>query len=493
MNLDTESKLNLQPADFLSKRVAVLGTTGSGKTNTNAVLLEELLPHLPFAIIDPHGEYYTLREKYDVLIVGQSDNVDFPITSDQAAEMALWSYRERKSIILDLYRVVDDEERLEYVFNFCNAIWEHSRATALGGHQPYGVLLDEAHNFIPESQSKNPTLKKLKTFAFEGRKFGFSVFASTQRIAKLSKDFLAMCEIRFFHMVSDYPDVEAYAHRLTYKPTETKKIVMALKAGEAIFRTSGDQQVVHIRKRHTRHVEPNLQLDEQSPLQLRPIDQGVIAALKEKLGTPAPVVVIDPAEQQELIARLENDVAHWKQIANDFELQISGLGRELKNTVGQLEIAERRLREKPKRTAMVQAELFQGQQQTVVEETVTTTTRRIEHRSSLVTKKLVKRQTDKFAAFLQQLAAGSDLQRSVLLLLAEHADQRFTTQQIAIRLDCMDETAYRRCLTFFNLGLLVRHAPRVYQSNVNHYVTEHYPDLDSSALIDRLFGALIGV
>ncbi len=42
--------------------LAVLGSTGSGKSYTNGVIIEELLEHdIPVIIIDPHGEYNSIR------------------------------------------------------------------------------------------------------------------------------------------------------------------------------------------------------------------------------------------------------------------------------------------------------------------------------------------------------------------------------------------------------------------------------------------------
>ncbi len=53
--------------DLVQKHVSILARTGSGKSYTAAVILEELLENgIPMLIIDPHGEYLTLRESNDV-------------------------------------------------------------------------------------------------------------------------------------------------------------------------------------------------------------------------------------------------------------------------------------------------------------------------------------------------------------------------------------------------------------------------------------------
>lgn len=332
MNIDSESTLHLTPSSFLSRRVAVLGTTGSGKSNTVAVLLEELLAHLPFAVIDPHGEYFTLRERFDVLIVGRSDNADQQISADQAGAVALWSYQNRKSVILDLYKIVDEDERLAYVFNFCNAIWEYGRTIALGGHQPYGVVLEEAHNFIPESLSKNPQIKILKTFANEGRKFGFLMIASTQRASKISKDYLAACDYRFFQRVSDAPDVKAYAERLSYTAKQVKQVAMELATGQAIFRTASSQQIIQVRQRFTRHIQANMTLDENDRPALRPIDDALLAELRTLLSPRIPPVTASE-QTSKSVPEAEADS---QGVGGDHEAEIRQLRADLEAAHAQL-------------------------------------------------------------------------------------------------------------------------------------------------------------
>jgi ABC-type dipeptide/oligopeptide/nickel transport system ATPase component len=52
-------------------RIAVIGESGSGKSWTIAVLAEQAIQQgLQVVFIDPHGEYWTFAEKFDVAIVG---------------------------------------------------------------------------------------------------------------------------------------------------------------------------------------------------------------------------------------------------------------------------------------------------------------------------------------------------------------------------------------------------------------------------------------
>lgn len=52
LHIDILNKLQLQTQELVGRSVAVLGITGSGKTNTAAVLIEELfLSGLPLTIV----------------------------------------------------------------------------------------------------------------------------------------------------------------------------------------------------------------------------------------------------------------------------------------------------------------------------------------------------------------------------------------------------------------------------------------------------------
>ncbi len=59
----TDIPVHLDANNLVQKHCSILAKTGSGKSYTAAVLLEELLEHnVPLLIIDPHSEYASLKE-----------------------------------------------------------------------------------------------------------------------------------------------------------------------------------------------------------------------------------------------------------------------------------------------------------------------------------------------------------------------------------------------------------------------------------------------
>ncbi len=77
-NLDSNKDVEvfLDPKSLVTKHVAVLASTGAGKSYTVSVILEELLDKkIPIVILDPHGEYISLRfandDKRDLALMNQ--------------------------------------------------------------------------------------------------------------------------------------------------------------------------------------------------------------------------------------------------------------------------------------------------------------------------------------------------------------------------------------------------------------------------------------
>ncbi|NOR84587.1 DUF87 domain-containing protein [archaeon] len=66
LDANKDVKVYMNTEGLISKHVAVLAATGSGKSYTVGVILEELLEKkLPVVILDPHGEYVSLKFKND--------------------------------------------------------------------------------------------------------------------------------------------------------------------------------------------------------------------------------------------------------------------------------------------------------------------------------------------------------------------------------------------------------------------------------------------
>ena len=86
LKIDIHGKLPITLESVIGEKIAVLGIAGSGKTNTAAVIIEELLAGgLPMTIVDIEGEYWGLKDRFDIIVIGRSDNVDVEVDASHAA------------------------------------------------------------------------------------------------------------------------------------------------------------------------------------------------------------------------------------------------------------------------------------------------------------------------------------------------------------------------------------------------------------------------
>lgn len=166
---------------LLETRMLVQANSGGGKSYCIRRILEQTAGHVQQLVIDPEGEFATLREKHDYVIAAPHDGdaLAHPKTAQLLARRLLET---GVSAILDIYDL-KAHERQAFVRLFCEALVNAPKTL----WQPCLVVLDEAHVFCPES-TKAEAAGAVIDLATRGRKRGFALVAATQRLAKLNKD-----------------------------------------------------------------------------------------------------------------------------------------------------------------------------------------------------------------------------------------------------------------------------------------------------------------
>jgi hypothetical protein len=246
LNLGPELDLPLE--DVVGQCVAILGIRGSGKSNTAGVIFEELLQaRYPMSLVDIDGEYFGLKEKYEVLVVGSGDHADVELNMAAAGEVADLSLREGVPVILDVSDMLS-EERERFVFDYLNRVW------TLAGRlrTPYMIGIEECHEFIPQGV-RTPLKDVIARIALRGRKRGLGAVVISQRSAKVEKDVLTQAGMLFLHRVVHEADMRVYGELLPWRKLEAKETVSQLGVGECIFMAGSAARKVKMRVRHTFH------------------------------------------------------------------------------------------------------------------------------------------------------------------------------------------------------------------------------------------------
>lgn len=252
LHIDGYGLVQLSPEDLIGQSVAVLGVKGYGKSNTAAVLMEELLEAgVPVAVVDIAGEYHTLKDRYEGLtVVGRSITceVDLQLTYDNVRQVAETAYINGQSVVIDLSGV-PSVDRAELLAIYFRQVWRLSALSRI----PLMVFLEEAHNWIPQ-RGKTPVKVVFVDIAAEGRKRGLGLVIVTQRSSRVDKDVLTQAGLAFLHRVTHPSDLKVYFDMVPRPKAQVKQSVSRLKIGECLF-LNGEQVLrPKVRMRETKHV-----------------------------------------------------------------------------------------------------------------------------------------------------------------------------------------------------------------------------------------------
>lgn len=275
MHLDHDHSLNLTIHDIVGNSLALLGITGSGKTNTAAVLIEELLTQgLPLTIVDIEGEYYGLKQSYELLVAGRSEHAELEVTPDNAASLAELSLQRSISLILDLSDY-SQEEQFTFLLAYFTRLWE----VAGKERKPYQIVLEEAHEFIPQGV-RTPLKQVLTRIALRGRKRGLGIILASQRSAKVEKDVLTQTSLLFLHKVVHPTDMRVYDELVPLPAKEVDTLVTGLQKGQVIVVSNHVPRVVQMRLRHTFHAGATPEFGVVVQPELRKVDATMLQELQ---------------------------------------------------------------------------------------------------------------------------------------------------------------------------------------------------------------------
>ena len=105
--------------ELISTRLLIQGNSGAGKSWVIRRICEQLFGKIPVIIIDPEGDFASLREKFDYVLVGQ--NGETPAQIDTAQMVAHRLLDLRASAVCDIYEL-KPRERHEWVRLFLEAV-----------------------------------------------------------------------------------------------------------------------------------------------------------------------------------------------------------------------------------------------------------------------------------------------------------------------------------------------------------------------------------
>lgn len=210
---------------LVDTRLLVQANSGGGKSWCLRRLLEQTHGGVQHLVIDPEGEFASLREKFDYVLAAKKggETLADPRSAKLLAERLL---ELRISAIIDIYEL-KAHERIRFVRLFLEALVDAPKKL----WHPALVVVDEAHVYCPEKGNAE-SAGAVIDLATRGRKRGFCAVLATQRISKLHKDAAAECNNKLIGRSALDIDMKRSADELGLSGREDTKKLRTLEAGE---------------------------------------------------------------------------------------------------------------------------------------------------------------------------------------------------------------------------------------------------------------------
>lgn len=199
---------------LLETRLLLQANSGGGKSWGIRRLIEQIFGKVQIILIDREGEFKSLRDKYDFLLVGEGG--DIPAHIGSARLLAEKLLKSGISAICDLYEAFRTSpiRRMEWVREFLMGLVDAPKHL---WHDVI-VIVDEAHLLCPQVEPKGRNMEEREiisgckeamiALATVGRKRGQAAVWATQRLAKLDKDATAELLNRMVGMTMEDQDVD---------------------------------------------------------------------------------------------------------------------------------------------------------------------------------------------------------------------------------------------------------------------------------------------
>ncbi|WP_197075881.1 helix-turn-helix domain-containing protein [Halostagnicola sp. A56] len=280
--------------DILTGRLFATGKSGAGKSNTGSVIAEELLERgHPLLIVDVDGEYWGLKETYEVLHVGATDECDLQVTADHAGKLAELALEQHVPIVLDVSGYVDGDDADALVRETARELFAKEQQAM----QPFLLLVEEIHEYIPQQGSAGDVGDVLTRIAKRGRKRGLGIAGFSQRPADVDKAFITQADCLVWHRLTWGNDVDVVRDVIG---AEHADAVSSLEDGEAFVQADWDEtdvETVQFRRKRTFDAGATPGLDDVDRPDLKSIDEDLVDELAE---------ISDAADQRrDEVARLE--------------------------------------------------------------------------------------------------------------------------------------------------------------------------------------------
>jgi hypothetical protein len=199
------------PASVLHERLAIVGTSGSGKTYAAKGLLEQVMTGGGrVCVVDPLGVWWGLREGADgaappfpVVVFGGA-HADVPLRPGMATALGQLVGTHQLACVVDVSDLGSVAARRVFMTKFTQSLYQANT-------EPLHLVFDEADLWAPQRAQPDgyDLLQRVEEIVRRGRIRGFVPWLITQRPAVLHKDVLSQADVLVSMKLTSSQDREA--------------------------------------------------------------------------------------------------------------------------------------------------------------------------------------------------------------------------------------------------------------------------------------------
>jgi len=246
-------------------------------SNTASVVIERLLDQgFPVLVVDIDGEYYGLKEEYEILHAGADEECDIQVGPEHAERIAALALEQNVPIILDISSFLDESEARTLLTEVAKQLFAKEKKLK----QPFLLVVEEVHEWIPEGGGLDECGRMLIKIGKRGRKHGLGIAGISQRPADVKKDFITQCDWLVWHRLTWQNDTQVVRRVLDADYAEA---VEDLDDGEGFLMTDWAEDVrrVQFDRKETFDAGATPGLDDFERPELKSVSSDLVSELEQ--------------------------------------------------------------------------------------------------------------------------------------------------------------------------------------------------------------------
>jgi hypothetical protein len=233
------------------------GESTSNVSETATVLLEAVLERaVPCLIVDADQQYYGLKDRFELLHLGESDHCDAAVTAADAETIAELLIEESVPVVLDVGGFDDGQAARALVAAVIDSLFEHRSPDP-----SCFVFVQEFHEFLPGLGGLDDAGEQIQRVAESGPAHGLGLCGYSEQPTVVDETYLTDCDWQCWHRLTDEHDI-ALAESIL--GAEQAAVIEELAADEALLGLEDVETAerVQIRPQRTPAVVPSSMLDD---------------------------------------------------------------------------------------------------------------------------------------------------------------------------------------------------------------------------------------